>query len=167
MARAVDETRFPLARSTRETEPGYGAIINLVLKDRHPPSRSFLLLVPLSAQPWRTVPPRVDHAARRAAWVRHNAITPLPKRLQESRSSVLAQLVIEWRAVLKGVSRVQGQFSELTGIHVTNSTRNTAPGNVRSQLSVPSAVRPFESNTRAPHIGCTVLLTSFGEINSW
>src|SRR4029450_12334184 len=98
--------------------------------------------------------------------VRHDAITPLPKRFQESRSALLAQLVIEWRAVLEGVSRVQGQFSELTGIHVTNSSRNTELGNVRSQLSIPSAVRPFESNTRAPHIGCAVLLRSFGEINS-
>ncbi|MET0633477.1 MAG: hypothetical protein ABWY92_21660, partial [Xanthobacteraceae bacterium] len=41
VARAVDETRFPLARSMRETELGYLAIINLILKDRRPRAGPF------------------------------------------------------------------------------------------------------------------------------
>jgi hypothetical protein len=41
VARAVDETRFPSARNTRETELGYVAIINLELKDRRPRAGPF------------------------------------------------------------------------------------------------------------------------------
>src|SRR5262249_55122398 len=69
--------------------------------------------------------------ATRRTRVRDDGITPLPKRLQEGRSTLLAQPVIEWRAVLERVSRVQGQFSELAGVHVTLSSRNTALRNVR------------------------------------